>query len=671
MNIFMVKACIEGPKGRSFSFTLVFRQTFNRATMPHLFRLLVPCLLIAFATSVDAQNIGINVNGASPAASSLLDIDASALPANGKRGLLIPRIALTSRIVAAPVVAPAASLVVYNTATAGAAPNNVTPGYYYWDGTSQWLRMFSGNDAWSTTGNNGTTAGTNFIGTIDVKDFVVKTGGSAAVNERMRVLSGGQVVVNNTSRGPFTNDVFSVYGTGATNGTTTAISSLGVSVINAYASGDGTGIYGETNSSTTSLGIGVFGVLNALNLPASNPPKVNQAVLGINTSSPLGTLTTAGDARGVEGDATGTPGNGSTIGVAGFALATTGDARGVIGQSSSSLGIGVFGAAASTAAGGQPVGIYGVASNATGFGALVVNTDNSGTGEFAVGQNAGGTYLAGGSGGSYSGKGVGGFGYAETGVSGCGLVGAGNNGVIYTPARGCGVSGTGKQYGVVGFATTVVNTNPNNNSAANLANASAGGYFEVQNAGTAQTWAYVGVRETAGAMGLRKIIGPGTVNTIVTGLNGERVALSCPEAPENLFQDYGAGKLVQGRAHIDIDPVFAKNIVVDRKHPLRVFIQLEGDCNGVYVIDKTGQGFDVVELGGGRSSVPFTYTVIANRADETLPDGSVSRYSEERFPPAPGPIGSVEQKIVRVERRNFTELQPSSKDRVPRSTVSR
>lgn len=126
------------------------------------------------ATSVQAQNIGINVNGAVPAASALLDIDASALPANDKRGLLIPRIALTSRTTAAPVVGPAASLLIYNTATAGAAPNNVTPGYYYWSG-AEWLRMFSGNDAWSTLGNSGTVAATNFLGTRDNIGVQVRT----------------------------------------------------------------------------------------------------------------------------------------------------------------------------------------------------------------------------------------------------------------------------------------------------------------------------------------------------------------------------------------------------------------------------------------------------------------------------------------------------------------
>ena len=51
-------------------------------------------------------------------------------------------------------------------------------------------------------------------------------------------------------------------------------------------------------------------------------------------------------------------------------------------------------------------------------------------------------------------------------------------------------------------------------------------YFEVQTAGTAQTWAYVGVRDNFGLN--RKIIGPGTVNTVVKDTDGNLVALSCP-----------------------------------------------------------------------------------------------------------------------------------------------
>lgn len=50
-------------------------------------------------------------------------------------GVLIPRIALTSRNVVAPVTAtPPAGTLIYNTATAGTFPYNVVPGFYYWDG---------------------------------------------------------------------------------------------------------------------------------------------------------------------------------------------------------------------------------------------------------------------------------------------------------------------------------------------------------------------------------------------------------------------------------------------------------------------------------------------------------------------------------------------------------
>jgi hypothetical protein len=195
-----------------------------------------------------------------------------------------------------------------------------------------------------------------------------------------------------------------------------------------------------------------------------------------------------------------------------------------------------------------------------------------------------------------------------------------------------------------------------NNNASSGANASAGGYFEVQNGGTAQTWAYVGVRDNTST--LRKIIGPGTVNTVVRDLSNNLVALSAPEAPENLFQDYGQGQLSEGRAHIELDPILVRNIVVDESHPLRVFIQLEGDCKGVYVTNKTGGGFDVVELEGGSSNTAFTWTVVANRADEVLPDGSISRYSAERFPPAPGPVEKQKQDLSPMRMVPKAPLQP-------------
>lgn len=128
-----------------------------------------------------AQNIGINSTGNAPNASAGLDVDFT------DKGLLIPRVALTSRIVAAPVVAPATSLLVYNTATAGVVPNNVLPGYYYWDG-AKWVTFTgAGSGDWSLLGNAGTVAGTNFIGTTDAIDWVMKTNNT----ERARILSTG------------------------------------------------------------------------------------------------------------------------------------------------------------------------------------------------------------------------------------------------------------------------------------------------------------------------------------------------------------------------------------------------------------------------------------------------------------------------------------------------
>ena len=57
---------------------------------------------------------------------------------------------------------------------------------------------------WNLTGNAGTTAGTNFIGTTDANDLVVKTGGSASTNEKLRVLNSSYTVVVGSGEGTTT-----------------------------------------------------------------------------------------------------------------------------------------------------------------------------------------------------------------------------------------------------------------------------------------------------------------------------------------------------------------------------------------------------------------------------------------------------------------------------------
>ena len=133
-----------------------------------------------------------------------------------------------------------------------------------------------------------------------------------------------------------------------------------------------------------------------------------------------------------------------------------------------------------------------------------------------------------------------------------------------------------------------------------------------------------------------KIQGAGTVSTVVKDLNNNAVVMHATETPEIYLQDYGSSALVNGKAHIALDPIFAKNAAISAVHPLRVFVQLEGDCHGVFISGKCATGFDVTELSNGTSSTPFQYTVICNRADETLDNGLVSKNADIRFEPAGG-----------------------------------
>ena len=74
------------------------------------------------------------INTIAPDNSAQLEVAAT------NKGVLVPRVALTASNVAAPVTAPATSLLIYNTANAGTFPNDVFPGYYYWSGT-RWRRF--------------------------------------------------------------------------------------------------------------------------------------------------------------------------------------------------------------------------------------------------------------------------------------------------------------------------------------------------------------------------------------------------------------------------------------------------------------------------------------------------------------------------------------------------
>ncbi|GAA4457510.1 phage tail protein [Rurimicrobium arvi] len=100
---------------------------------------LATCMLLLCSSGVYAQSKmkdGTISSSALPNANAILDLESN------RRGLLLPRIALTATNSASPLSAHVQGMAVYNTATAGSGSTAVIPGYYINDGT-KWIRLIS------------------------------------------------------------------------------------------------------------------------------------------------------------------------------------------------------------------------------------------------------------------------------------------------------------------------------------------------------------------------------------------------------------------------------------------------------------------------------------------------------------------------------------------------
>ena len=673
--------------------------------------LLMPSLNAAFG------QVGISTNTPNGA----LDISSTT------DGLLIPRVALTNTTTAT-VVTPTASELIYNTATV----NDVTPGFYYWNGAT-WVRMATGtttND-WSLTGNAGTTPGTNFLGTTSNVDLRIKTNNadrfdftnngrlraydngtlalptyswngdtgtgiwrpsagtlafSTSATEKMRIEPDGDVGIgatpdvsaklhiSATDRGmlipnvvltatnvaaPITTPATSllIYNTNTTAGvngvspgyyywngswirmatggnndwslngntgtvagtnylgTTDAIDlriktagtdrwnisnanggqlqsySLGSAALPTYSfQGDpNTGIFSSaadaldfTTGGTARFRIPNANQVHALSLgTAALPFYTFQADpdtgMFSNTANTLAFSTNATERMRILATGQAIVNNtGAPFATDVFSAYSSGTmTRAICGYSTLTNGRGIYGQGTGT----NGAGVQGGTNQAAGFGVWGFNANVLGTGVMGAGHNQIATYLTGGSGGAFSGLDTGIYGFISTGNEGQGMLLQDD---------------FSAQWNV--------------------------GYFD------------------AATLSYYKIIGDGTVSTTVKDANGNKVVMHCTETPENLFEDYGTAQLINGRVTIQIDPIFSKNIMVDEKHPLKVFVQLEGECKGVYVTNKSATSFEVVELQGGQSNTPFSFSIVATRAGETYTSskGQIRqvRY-DQRFEQAP------------------------------------
>ncbi len=192
-----------------------------------------------------------------------------------------------------------------------------------------------------------------------------------------------------------------------------------------------------------------------------------------------------------------------------------------------------------------------------------------------------------------------------------------------------GTSGNQGAYGVTGYSIR-------HNTGTSNSTTYAGGLFGLYESNlNTITSSAIAVRNSNTNYKILGITGSPAVSTSREDHTGKKVILFAPESPIPTYSDYGSGTLVNGRTNIIIDPAFANMIYVNPKDnaPLRVIIQLEGDCNGVYVTNKSASSFDVVELNGGTSNVSFTYQIVANAKDYVDPrTGEKNNLQNVRFP---------------------------------------
>ena len=105
-------------------------------------------------------------------------------------------------------------------------------------------------------------------------------------------------------------------------------------------------------------------------------------------------------------------------------------------------------------------------------------------------------------------------------------------------------------------------------------------------------------------------VASGTKSAVVQAQGEERLVYTI-ESPEVWFEDFGSGQLVNGKTTVQVDPLFADTVNLQVEY--HVFLTPLGDCNGLYVTNKTATGFEVRELNGGTSSVAFDYRIVAKR----------------------------------------------------------
>lgn len=147
---------------------------------------LISLLTVLCFTNKLFSQIKIGNNPTTIGTSSLLELEST------NKGFVIPRMT-TAQLLS--IASPTTGMLVYNTDSNCVVMRTSAPAWQYLCQTGGPNTPFPTD--WHVTGNTGTVAGTNFIGTTDAKDFVVKTNSL----EVMRASSAGNVGIGTTAPG--------------------------------------------------------------------------------------------------------------------------------------------------------------------------------------------------------------------------------------------------------------------------------------------------------------------------------------------------------------------------------------------------------------------------------------------------------------------------------------
>jgi hypothetical protein len=144
--------------------------------------IIVLSLFLINGIAIGQVKIGANTTTLNP--NSLFELESTT------KGVLLPRLALTSTTAFAPMTAHVAGMTIYNTATTG----DVTPGLYYNDGTS-WIKIAAAPAAVSVV--TVTAIAYNILGTEDI--ILGNPGGAAIYTLPISTTIGKRIVIANKS----------------------------------------------------------------------------------------------------------------------------------------------------------------------------------------------------------------------------------------------------------------------------------------------------------------------------------------------------------------------------------------------------------------------------------------------------------------------------------------